>query len=475
MARNILNRLINNPFIGHSKNYLIGEIFNNAIVFMTIPIFTRLLVPDDYGLLSVFTSLISIFSVIFGLNIHSSAARKYYEKDGEFKNFLGTNLIFLVIFNIILITILFFLKDSIAVFFSVDSNLFFIAVIVSSFTFFTLLQLSYFRASQKSLSYAILSIIKNLAITVIAIAWIYYLPENKYLGKIYAQLIVTAVFFIIFIVNLFRLSSLSFNVKHLKYSLLFGIPLIPHTLSGYILAHFDKIIINQISGSHDTGLYSFAYNIGMLLNVVIIATSKAWSPIFFQQLRSNKYDKIQSMSDKYSKVIFAIALLLVLFSNEAVKIMADEKYYSAFGIIPIIILGYVFTFLYTLFFQYAACRKKTWLISIFTFIAGGTNISLNYIFIPYFGYVAAAWTTLASYILLFILHYINSKFILKEKVITMKHIFIDLAILISCVILYFYIPIEISFIQISIKVFLFLGYCIIIFRKYLLKIIMRKS
>ena len=61
--------------------------------------------------------------------------------------------------------------------------------------------------------------------------------------------------------------------------------------------------------------------------------------------------------------------------------------------------------------------KKTGAISLFTFIAGFTNIFLNYHFIPKYGYEIAAWTTLASYILLFILHYFNVKFILKEKTI----------------------------------------------------------
>ncbi|GAH32940.1 unnamed protein product, partial [marine sediment metagenome] len=76
---------------------------------------------------------------------------------------------------------------------------------------------------------------------------------------------------------------------------------------------------------------------------------------------------------------------------------------------------YVGVFLYTLYGNYSFYRKKTGLISLTTLFAGGINIGLNYWLIPIYGYVAAAYTTLVSYFLLFLFHFLNVKYILKEK------------------------------------------------------------
>ncbi|PUU86069.1 MAG: polysaccharide biosynthesis protein, partial [Halanaerobium sp.] len=61
---------------------------------------------------------------------------------------------------------------------------------------------------------------------------------------------------------------------------------------------------------------------------------------------------------------------------------------------------------------------------------------LNYWLIPEFGYIAAAYTTLFSYVLLFIFHYINAKFIMKKNIINFKNIFLDLLMVLVLLFVY---------------------------------------
>ena len=108
------------------------------------------------------------------------------------------------------------------------------------------------------------------------------------MGRIYSQLVITFIFSILLIAYLIKRSKFNFEKKHLIYSLKYGIPLIPHALSGFILAQFDRIIINNLCGNYQAGLYSFAYNIGMIMNVIVLAMNKSWVPIFYK-----KYAKIK--------------------------------------------------------------------------------------------------------------------------------------------------------------------------------------
>lgn len=446
----------------HTKNYLIAELFNKGIIFLTIPIFTRLLLPEEYGIISIFGSVIMILNVIMSYNLNITVTRRYHEDYGEFDEFIGTNLIFLLVSNIFFILIAFLLKEQIASLFGIDSIIFFIAVIISALTCVVNIELFYLRASQNSQKYALITVVRGTVLTLGAILWMYLLKENRYLGRVYSQLVTMGFLFLYEMYNLIKISKFKFKLKHLKYSLLFGIPLIPHVFSDFILTQFDRIMINKIIGSGEAGLYSFAYSVGMILLVFIVALNNSWTPIFYKNLKEKKYNEIQNSIEKYSKIIFFIALGLILFSEEIVMLMASQNYYVALRIIPIIILANVAIYLYSLFSNYAFYRKKTGLISLFTFISGLTNIGLNYIFIPKYGYIAAAWTTLVSYVILFVSHYINSKYILKEKVIKLKKIMIDLGILLMIVIGYLSLNIDNYWIEFLVKFFLVTGFVAVV-------------
>jgi len=461
----------NNNFFKHSKNYLFAEFFNKGIVFLTIPIFTYLLTPEDYGVISIYAAVISILIVFMGLNIHVAIQRKYHEEENDFNEFLGTNIVFFVILNILLILLFFLSRNYLASFFAMDEDILFIAIIVSSFSVFLQVELSYLQTSQQSKKYVTILVIRNILLTLGAIVWIYILDDNRYLGKIYSELLIMFVMFIFVIHDIFKLSKFNFNIKFIKYSLSYGIPLIPHTLAGLILLLSDRIIINQLLGSYETGLYSFAFNVGMIMSVFVTSFNNAWIPIFYKYLKEKSYNVIQNSADNYVKIIFIVTLVLILFSKEIVIIIADDRYYESLKIVPIIIFGFTMVYLYTLFANYAFYRKRTGLISLFTLIAAAINIGLNYLFIPIYGYEAAAWTTLFSYFILFLLHYVNVRYILKEKLIQLSKILIHLSLLIFIIQIYFHIEIENYILELLFRLLLIAILGILFFRVKIIKAI----
>jgi O-antigen/teichoic acid export membrane protein len=439
IIKNYIKKIIgkeNFEFINHAKNYVSAEFFTKAFAFISIPIFTRLMTPEEYGVLSIFTSIISVGTIILGLNFHGSIVRYYHEEEKRFGEFISSNILFLFVFNFFLLYLINTFKGAISAFIRIEVNVFMIAIIISAFNIPINMFLAYLQTSKQSKKYSILSVSRNLTMLIVSIIWVYILTENRYLGRMYGQLVVYGILFIVAIFYFIQLGKPKFKIKYVKYSLIYGIPLIPHALSGFILSYFDRIAINQITGSQDTGLYSFAYNVGMIMNVVVMAMNKAWVPIFFDNLKENNFKKINDLAINYSKYIFLIAISLILFSKEIIMLIADERYYSALNIVPIIIISYVFVFLYTLFANYSFYRKKTGLISLATFLTGFINIGLNYWFIPKYGYIAAAYTTLVSYILLFLFHYFNAKFIVGGTVIKLNKILMDFSVVLFFAFLY---------------------------------------
>ena len=359
--------------------------------------------------------------------------RYYHEKGNLFKDYLGSNILFLFIWGIFILTGLLLFRNFFSKFFNISPYIFSLGIIIAFLSIPINIFLSYLQASKQSGKYSIISVIQHSLITIIAIVWIYLLNEEKYLGKIYSQIVITAAIAFFIGYQLFKIISYKFNLDHIKYSLKFGIPLIPHTLSTFILVFFDRIIINQLNGAEDTGLYSFAYNVGMIIQVVIMGMNKSWVPIFYENLEKKNHKNIHALAVYYSRYINFSALLLILFSHEIVILMADKSYYSSQSVVPVIVLAYLSVFMYTLYANYSFYRKKTLLISSATLMSGIVNIGLNYLLIPKYGYIAAAYTTLASYFLLFIFHFLNVHFILKEEnIIPVAKILFNFLI-ISCV------------------------------------------
>jgi len=405
-------------FFGDAKNYVTGGIFLKGLAFLTIPIYTRLLIPADFGELALFSSALTIFTIIFGLGFRGAISRYYFEKTSDFNRFLGSNVLFLLIFSLVFSFIFIINADFISVKFSIERNIIYYAIVLSDLTIFTEIYITYLIIIKNSKSVAILNVIKKALMIGLSITLILQLDEKKYLGNIYAQLIIGFLFFLYVIHKLYLILEINLTWKYIKYSLVFSLPIVVHLLSQYILASADIIIINQLDGANDTGLYSIAYSVGMLLTVVSSGIGSAFSPLFYQNMNDNMFIKIHNLADKYSKVVAFVAIFLILFSKPLIIIMAEKSYHDVVIIIPIVVIGYFFFFLYSLYVGYAFYYKKTLLISIITIASGILNIGLNYLLIPKFGYMVAAYTTLISYFVLFLLHYINVKYNLKVDNIT---------------------------------------------------------
>jgi len=408
-------------FLKHGSKYTTANFFISAISFIAIPIYTRLLTPSDYGILAVFDSAVGIFAIIYGLQMYGSIGRYYLEKTDDFPDFLGSNILVLVVLIIVEGAIFWIFREAIMNFFKVPTFLFSLLLIISILSFGYAIYGNLLVVKRKSNEYTIISVSRAILLIIISVILIYHLKTNKYLGKIYAQILVTFGVFGYCFYKLFPQMRFNFKIEHFKYSLNYCLPGIPGALSGFILTFFDRVIINQLTTSAKTGLYSLAYNIAMVLSVIYGGLFAAWWPTFVENMRDGKYDKIRILTSHFADIVLFFALLISLFSNEIIHIMAPAKYYAALHLIPIIVLGYVFLFVSQVYAFFTSYRKeKIIVISMNLIVVGSINIGLNYLLIPKLGYSIAAVTTAFSYFLLMFLNYFTVRYLLHENVLYLR-------------------------------------------------------
>jgi len=292
----------------HSKNYLSANVANKAIIFISIPIFTRLFSEADYGIVATFTAFVGIMTVVLSLNASSAINRYYYEKTGDFGEFVGTTLVFVgAIFIPITLVYLLFYKQI--------SNMMHLPGLLPIWLLFAGLFAIIYSVYQQTLipqkksgQAATISMIKGYSVIAITIIFICLLKDNRYLGQVWATLLVGFVLSVYFLVKIKKYAKFSFNLKHIKYITAFSAPLIPHRLSGIILAQFDRIMINSTIDSASAGLYSLGYNVGMLLLMVITSTQMALTPDFFRFLDNAEHDRLNKLVGKLFSIVTVTAM-----------------------------------------------------------------------------------------------------------------------------------------------------------------------
>jgi len=404
----------------HTKNYLIGNLATKALGFISIPFFTHYLTVKEYGIMSLYITVLSFLTTTLGLGILGAFKRYYFEKNGNFRAFLFSNLMFLLISSTLIGFFYFYFLNKISFYLKIPVEVMKYAFFIALLLIIIRIKLDFLQIREKSAKNVYYTFLETFLSLVLSIIFIMLLTNEKYMGKIYGDLLAYGVLSIYFLYKLFQIIEFKFEWKYIKYSLIFGLPVLPSMYASFGLAFADRLMINNMTNTSDVALYSFGYTIAMLLQVVILAVAKSWQPLFYKSLAKKDYETLDNVFLLNSKIVFGASLVLMFFSYELIYLLAPKDYLKSENIIFYVLLGFNFFFLYSVYVQYTSYAKKTYWDSIITLLSVALNIGLNYYFIPEYGFIASAVTTFVSYVFMFISFYFISKYILKFRVVNIK-------------------------------------------------------
>ncbi|MHA2366667.1 MAG: lipopolysaccharide biosynthesis protein, partial [Candidatus Hodarchaeales archaeon] len=428
----------------HSKNYFFVNVATIGLSIITIPIFTRLYSQEDYGIISLYTAYLAIIVPIMTLNASSAVGRYYYEETEDFNEFLGTTIILVgSIFAIsVMITVLFF--DTISNIINLTDLLLGLMLVSAVFTIIGQIYFQVLIPQKRSKEVSIINVTSAYFTTGIAIILVISLEKNKYLGQIFASLLVRLVISVYFIYKLYQITKLTVSKKHLKYILAYSVPELPYILSSNIIAQFDRIMIGDYEDTSAVGIYSIGYNIASLLMMVIAAINTAIAPDFYKFYNQNQISRLDRLTKRVFSIIVIGATGLILFTDEIFRILVDKKFHDGKEVVSIVVFGLIFYAMFTIYVKYITYTKKTIYLAIIMLTSGISNVLLNVMFIPKYGYIAAAYTTAISYFILFFLSWTISKYHLKTKTTPISYIWKQTILFFLLILLYYIIIPQIS-------------------------------
>lgn len=402
------------PCLRISKNitgatiFVISSFLQRGLSLITTPLFTRLLSTHEYGILANYNTWSGVLSVIFTLSIAANAFSKGLvnhkeDRDCYISNMLGVTAATVGI-GFLLVTLF---KSTAAQITGIPYH-YFVVLFLNLFCGvaygFWGLQCKfdgkYIRVVVANLGLAVLSIVMS----VLALCFMDYDPAFV---KIVSGSVPSVVFALMLTVHYIKKAPAFFIWKYWKEVLLFCIPLIPHYMASHLLNQSDRIMITAFCGPDKTAIYTIANKIPELVNIFWSCISAVFVPWLYNHLDKDQHKEIRKINTILIGMVSLIALCSSMLAPEIMHILAPEVYQEGKYLVPILIVGYSGSFVCLICSHIELFMGKNYFITIITVICATFNIVLNWIFIPRFGYMAAAYTTYIGYAVMLVLHYYN--------------------------------------------------------------------
>jgi O-antigen/teichoic acid export membrane protein len=381
---------------------MVPVIVGNILSILTLPLFTRILSVEDYGVYA----LAQVYAIFingvsnFGLTV--GYERNFFEHS-EIKKRAGllySTLLF-VIGTFILFGVLTFLfknrLSELVIGNKEYDHILFWSYCAVSLTSLKAYFLTYFKNTENARAYVWYTIDENLITTVLSLIMIGYLKIGI-MGLIWSQVISSGLIFLILCFRFLRNLPLTFDFTALRDSLKLSLPLTPRIFFGVIGSQFDKYMIGLLSTVGGVGVYNLGQKFANITFTFMTAIQNVFGPQVYKRMFEMNPEEGGRSIGKYLTPFLYLSigggLALSLFGEEAIIILTPKPFHGAINIISILSLlfgAYFFGKQPQLIYA-----KKTGIISILTFLSIGINILINIPMINLFGVIGAAWGTLIS-------------------------------------------------------------------------------
>jgi O-antigen/teichoic acid export membrane protein len=389
-----------------SALYTIGNLAPKLGAFVLLPILLRFLTRSEYGVISLLTTLSGLLTLILTFGMDGALMRLHFDLQGRSRATLYSTLTIFTLGSSAAI---------VAVFAAILGPFF--PALFAGIEFYPLGLLSLLIALTSSIQYVpsvlfratgnagafLLYNLGMFALSSLAIVGLVVASLGA-AGVLIGQLVGDIMALAVAIALIFSFGRPSFSRQRLAQALRFGLPLVPHGISVWVLRLSDRWLIALLIGlpvleaQAAIGVYSFAYQLGAVIGLIVVSFNSAWSPYFFRiGDRPTAPVLYRHVTTLVMAGLLALAVGMSALAPEVVTVVATAKYAQATDVIPIVAFASVFQGLYTMLVTLVFFMKRTAWLPLITIASAALNVGLNLLLIPALGMIGAAWSTLAGF------------------------------------------------------------------------------
>lgn len=402
----LIQRIRNSTLIRSSGIYTITSFINASIPFLLLPILTKYLSPDDFGIVTMFTTMAGFLQPFISLNMEGAIARVYYKQNVKITDYVGGCILISLLCSLFCLFMILLFGDVLVKYVAIPKVWLILVVILCFSQFLILILLSLYQVCVRPAKYGCFQIgfsLVNFGLSFLLIA----VFNMKWEGRLIAIVFSTTLFSLLALGLLMITRSISFNLKkeYLVHAIKFGGYLIPHTIGGLLIVLTNRFFLVKMSSLHEVGLYSTANQVASIISFLTISFNNAFVPWLYKKLTQNEWRmkiRIVRLTYSYFIIIICLGTLLIVISPLIFKWFIAPAFYSAVKYCFWIILGFCFQGMYFMVTNYISFAEKTYYQAIVTLSIGILNIAINYFAIKMFGPIGAAMSFCICFVLLFV-------------------------------------------------------------------------
>lgn len=400
------------PFVQLAKDtffYSAALMVRRGLGIVTLPIFTRFLSVSEFGTIAVLGTVRGLQSVVFELGIPNSSARLYYDcrTDADRRRLFGT--LFIAIAGISFAGTLILLWTGPLLWRAIAPEIPFhpyvtLSVVTVCLAGMDILPRTLFRVTNRVPLYTTLGVLQGVLASALAVTLV--VLGFGVLGSVLAGLVAVLVFVPVFFHYLRGHLAWEFSPRLLGESLSFGLPEIPVRIATWALRLADRLILQRYLTLAAVGLYSVGYSLGGApFDLIASSVNSAILPFIYQTARDEHEDSTKrvfaDLSSWTSALLAFLGLLTILFSREAILLLTVPAYLEAEPVVALIVWASIFQALAQVPTRAIYLAKKTAHLPLVFTVPAMINVGLNFVLIPRYGLMGAAWATLLAYPVLF--------------------------------------------------------------------------
>lgn len=422
---------------GQTAIYGISSIIGRFLNYLLVPLYVYTFPPDQYGIVTEFYAYVVVLQILLTYGMETGYFRfssKLNDIDTTFSTVItsvfSTSSLFLII-------VLAFNKNISSILgYSSHPEYVIIFSFILVFDSLTAIFFAKLRSENKALKFATYKIINITINIVLNITFILILPhfENNYfIAKIYnpdfgvgyifvSNFIASFVTLLLFVTDFIKVKY-KFNFHLLKQILKYSLPLLLTGLTGVINEMADRILIKYltpippgVSDAHhyvlyQLGIYGANAKLAVLMMLFVQAFKYAAEPFFFTNSKNLSKESFELFSKvmNYFVALAFFAFLFILLNLSIFKYFISKDYFAGLNVVLPLFLFRIFVgIFFILSFWYKLTDKTLYSVVIFT-IGAAITLTLDFIFIPKYGYIAAAWSNFVSYFVMVIISYFWSR------------------------------------------------------------------
>ena len=387
----------------HTTIYGFGNMLGKMVGFFMIPFYTHYLSTADYGTLELLDLTVTLIGLVLTMWMNAAILRHYYDyEEGRERNqVISTILLTAGATGILVATLGIRCSRTLSALILKTPDLHaYVSLIALSFLVncLNIVSTSYLRAMQRS-TLVVAADLTNLVLTLSLNIYFIAILKIGVVGVLYSSLVSGTVIALLLTINTVREVSLAFSFPKLKAMLAFGSPLILTSIAAFTVNFSDRFFLRHYSTVSTVGIYALGYKFGFMLSFLVVQPfDMIWQARMYEIAKQeHANDTFARLFGYYALVLTTVALGLSLIVREVISVIATPDYFTAYKVVPIVALAYIFQGLNRYFLSGAYIAKRTLHLGLIGGLTAVLNFGLNYLLISRYGMLGAAWATTFSF------------------------------------------------------------------------------